>query len=45
MARFDDKKFELYKDFFDIRQAVKEVVSALDFQITLKNLRLIIEID
>lgn len=45
MSRIENNKFQIYKEFFDIRNTVDEVTKVMEFQTTQKNLILHTEID
>jgi signal transduction histidine kinase len=45
MSRIENNKFQIFKEFFDIRSAVQEVASIMEFQTTQKGLSLNISVD
>jgi len=45
MSRIENNKFQIFKEFFDVRTAVQEVASIMEFQTTQKGLSLIILVD
>ncbi|TNV85569.1 hypothetical protein FGO68_gene3449 [Halteria grandinella] len=44
MSRIENKKFSIYKELCDIRQAIKEVADIMQFQLDQKNLKLQIHV-
>ena len=45
MSRYENKKFQTFKELVDIRMIIKETCEIIDFQITAKSLKLSINID
>ena len=45
MSRIENNKFQIFKEFFDIRSAIQEVASIMEFQTTQKGLSLNISVD
>ena len=45
MSRIENNKFQIFKEFFDVRTAVQEVASIMEFQTTQKGLSLNILVD
>jgi signal transduction histidine kinase len=45
MSRIENNKFTIFKEMFDIREAVKEVSSIMEFQTSTKNIYMRIKVD
>ncbi len=44
MSRFENNKFQINYQYFNIRKAIKEITKIMKVQIQQKNLKLIVEI-
>jgi signal transduction histidine kinase len=45
MSRLENNKFSIYREFFDIRQAVENVCSIMKFTLEQKGIKLIMNIN